>query len=204
MPNFRAKLIRASELYTNPESTLSSFYQQFESVILTLLDKHAPEKQIICRAQATKPFITPGILLQKKERSRLESNFRHNNSQENETLYRRQAVHVHRMITKSKRNYFKQVINENKDKPKQLWQAMNSLLSRNIPKSLPSASSPSALASSFLNFFNDKITNLCASIAPCVNSFCFADNPISSPPPQLSNFDPVTENEFGKLYLVQL
>jgi len=51
--------IRASELYTNPESTLSSFYQQFESVILTLLDKHATEEQIICRAQATKPFITP-------------------------------------------------------------------------------------------------------------------------------------------------
>ena len=105
------------------------------------------------------------------------------------------------MVTKSKRNYYKQVSNENKDKPKQLWQAMNSLLSRNIPKSLPSASSPSALASSFLNFFNDKITNLCASIPPCVNSFCFANNPISSSPPQLSNFDPVTENEVRKTIL---
>src|SRR3984893_1446416 len=116
-------------------------------------------------------------------------------------LYKHKAIRVHRMITKSKRNYFKQVINENKDKPKQLWQAMNSLLSRNIPKSLPSASSPSALASSFLNFFNDKITNLCASIPPCVNSFCFANNPISAPPPQLSNFDPVTENEVLKIIL---
>ena len=83
------------------------------------LNKHAPEKQIICRAHATKPFITPDILLQKKERSRLESNFRLNNSVENETLYKRQAVRVHRMVTKSKRNYYKQVINEKKDKPKQ-------------------------------------------------------------------------------------
>src|SRR5579872_6810166 len=42
---------------------------------------------------------------------------------------------------------------------------------------------------------------LCASIPPCVNSFCFANNPISSSPPQLSNFDPVTEKEVRKTIL---
>jgi len=67
--------IRASSLFTNPEFTLSSFSQQFESVLSAILDKHAPPKQIICRAHPTKPFITPAILLQKKERSRLESIF---------------------------------------------------------------------------------------------------------------------------------
>ncbi len=57
---------------------------------------------------------------------------------------------------------------------------MVSLLSRNIPKSLPAASSPSAPASSFLNFFNDKITNHCFSTPPYVNSFSLPHN--ISPP----------------------
>src|SRR5438552_13899757 len=128
------------------------------------MDKHAPPKQIVCRANPTKPFITPDILLQKKERSRLESLFRLDDSKENELLYKSQAARVHKMIAKSKRNYFKKVIDDNKNKPKQLWKTMNSLLSRNIPNFLPTVSSPSALASSFLNFFNDKINNLCSSI----------------------------------------
>ena len=87
------------------------------------------------------------------------------------------------------------------DKPKQLWKTMDSLLSRNIPKSLPSACSPSALASSFLNFFNDKISNLCSSIPLCADRFDFADNPTVSPPPQLSSFHPVTEHEVRNIIL---
>ena len=193
--------IRASSLYINPENTLSSFCHQFDSIISAILDKHAPLKQITCRAQPTKPFITPDILLQKKERSRLESIFRLDNSDENKYLYNRQAALVHKMVAKSKSNYFKKLINDNMNKPKELWKAMDSLLSRNIPKSLPTAHSPSALATSFLNFFNDKITNLCSSIPPSANSFNFADNSLITPPPQLSSFHPVTEHEVRNIIL---
>ena len=196
--------IRASSLYTNPASTLSSFCQQFHSVLSSLLDKHAPPKQIVCRAHPTKPFITPDILLQKKERSRLESIFRLDQSHENESLYKSQAALVHKMVAKSKSSYFKKVIEDNKTKPKKLWKAMDSLLSRNIPKSLPTSCSPSALALSFLNFFNDKIDNLCSSIPAGLLSFNFADNLITTTPPQFSCFDPVTENEVRNIILVLL
>ena len=145
--------------------------------------------------------MTLDILLQKKERFHLEFIFRHNNSAENESLYKRQAAHVHKMVAQSKSNYFKKIIRDNMDKPKQLWKTMDSLLSRNIPKSLPSACSPSALASSFLNFFNDKISNLCSSIPLCADRFDFADNPTVSPPPQLSSFHPVTEHEVRNIIL---
>jgi len=118
--NFSSDILESS-LYTNPTSTLSNFCQQFESVISAILDKHAPPKQIICRAQPTKPFMTPGILLQKKERSRLESIFRQNNSDENKSLFKRQTALVHKMVAKSKSNYFKELIKDNMHKPKQLW-----------------------------------------------------------------------------------
>ena len=78
---------------------------------------------------------------------------------------------------------------------------MDSLLSRNIPKSLPTSCSPSALALSFLNFFNDKIDNLCSSIPAGLLSFNFADNLTTSTPPQFSCFDPVTENEVRSIIL---
>ena len=193
--------IRASSLFTNPEFTLSSFSQQFESVLSAILDKHATPEQIICRAHPTKPFITPAILLQKKERSRLESIFRLDNSGENKALYKSQAVHVHKLVAKSKSNYFKKLINDNTNKPKQLCKAMNSLLSRDIPKSLPTAHSPTALATSFLNFFNDKITNLCSSVPLCTNSFNFADNPLITSTPQLSNYQPASEHEVRNIIL---
>jgi len=198
--NFSSDICESS-LYANPESSLSAFCHQFESVITTLLDKHAPSKQIVCRAHPTKSFITPEILQQKKERSRLESIFRLNNTRENESLYKRQAVLVHRMVTKSKSSYFKKIIGDNKDYPKKLWKTMNSLLSRNIPKSLPYSTSPSALATSFLNFFNDKITNLCSSIPPSTCSYSFAGKSMISPPPQLSSFQPVSEHEVRKTIL---
>src|SRR5579872_6343773 len=100
-----------------------------------------------------------------RKRSKLESIFRRNKlSKENEDIYEEQCKLVNNLLTSSKCSYFRTTISSYKDCPKKLWNTLNSLLGRNVPKSLPSAVSPSALATSFLNFFNDKVTKLCAKI----------------------------------------
>ena len=76
---------------------------------------------------------------------------------------------------------------------------MNSLLGRNLPKVLPNADSPSALATSFLHYFNDKINKLCASILPVSKSHETLS--LDSPAPIFSTFEPCTTDEVRKLII---
>ena len=68
----------SSTLYTNPATTLYEFSNQFFNVLSSILDKHAPQKTITCRSQATQPFITPEIKEEKSKCSYLESIYRKN------------------------------------------------------------------------------------------------------------------------------
>ena len=77
---------------------------------------------------------------------------------------------------------------------------MNRLLCRDTPKVLPNCDSPANLATSFLKFFDNKISKLCSSIPSH-----FMDEPNSSFPEtntlSLSKFEPCTETEIRKLIL---
>jgi hypothetical protein len=164
-------------------------------------NKHAPLKTINCRSRPNKPFVTPELIEQKSKRSRLETAFRRNRSPENKSAYKTQCSLVSRLITRAKRFYYRNFIASNQHCPKKIWNALDSLLGRKTPKTLPTADSPSKLATSFLNFFNDKITKLCSSIPTSFQSN-FSSNPPSSPvPPQLSEFGHATIDEIRNLVL---
>ena len=128
--------------------------------------------------------------------------YRNNPSKENEDNYKDQCKLICKMITSSKRKFFRNTISSNQNCPKQLWKSLNSLLGRNAPKSLPSAISSSALATSFLNFFDDKITKLCAMIPSTFdNIFGTSSDFLSATTPTLSNFASATTDEKRKIIL---
>ena len=77
---------------------------------------------------------------------------------------------------------------------------MNSLLGHNIPPVLPNSVSPASLAASFLNFFSDKITQLCASIPSPDTNEVIHSLP-EHPPPAFASFDPCTVHEIRTLIL---
>lgn len=192
--------IISSSLYTQPADTLSKFSLQFDQCLSTILDKHAPLTTISCRAQANKPFITPEIKREKAKRSRLESIYRRNKSNlVNKSRFLHQTDIVSKLVTSSKRSYFRNLISSNQDNPKKIWNSMNDLLGRNIPKVLPNSESLSNLASSFLEFFDDKISKLCSSIPSQFNNVLFS--PPAVDVPVFSRFDLCTESEIRKLIL---
>lgn len=194
--------IISSSLYSDPSSTLSIFTKQFHDILTSILDKHAPLKTVSCRSTPNKPYYTPEIAIQKSLRSKLETIYRNNNSKENKDNYKHQCKLVHKMITSAKRKFFRNAISSNQNCPKQLWKSLNSLLGRNAPKSLPSAISPSALALSFLNFFNDKITNLCSTIPSTFdNMFSTSGDFLSASTPIMSHFTAATTDEIRKIIL---
>ena len=68
--------ILMSSLYTCPADNLTSYVDQFNTTLLSVLDKHAPLKTMTFNQRIHKPFITDEIRLQKSKRSKLETIFR--------------------------------------------------------------------------------------------------------------------------------
>ena len=190
------KDIQDSDLINSPAETLSELTEQFASTLTDLLDKHAPSKSIRCTDKPKKPWITPEIKTAKKLRSKLETKYRRSKSQLDLLDFKTQARVVSKLISKSRKNYFRNIIAENKDHPKKLWSTMNNLLGRRENQALPVFNSLPDLCKSFLSFFNNKIATLCSKL-PIASL-----NPFSLPnekPPLLSLFSHATLEEITKI-----
>ena len=192
--------ILSSSLYLSPATTLDASVSQFQSTLSTLLDKHAPAKRVTCPSNKSKPFITEEIRKAKTLRSKLESKFRNNKTPANKEPFKEQTKLVNKLISQSRRTYYRNLIVTCSSQPRKLWAALDSLLSRKLPTCLPSHTSASVLASAFLQFFNDKITKLCSSL-PSSSHSQSPHTPPTVPPPQLSVFTPATNEEVRRLIL---
>jgi hypothetical protein len=187
--------ILASSLHTSPPISLSSYLQLFSTTLSCLLDKHAPLKTISCPSNTRKPFITDFILKQKSLRSKLETAYRRNKTDATKLAFRRQANVVSKLITTARRSYYRTLISHSSKQPKKLWASLNSLLSRKTSPPLPHSPSPSLLATSFLNFFGDKIVKLRSTLDSLPASLTSPHLPPPFPPPSLSTFSPATIDE---------
>ena len=185
-------------LYSAPASTLPAFSQQLSSTLSSLLDKHAPLKTVSCSSRKHKPFITNEILTEKSKRSKLETLYRKNkyapNCESFKSKFKEQAKKVAKLISLERRSYFRNLISSCSMQPKKLWSALDSLLCRKSASCLPACDSPSLLASSFLNYFGDKIAKLSSSFTSSASSSSPHVPPESSPP-SLSSFTPATFDE---------
>jgi len=183
-----------SDLYSTTPATLDSYLSLFNSTLSTLIDKHAPLKSISCPARAKKPFITTAIRDQKSIRSKLESIYRRTKFPSDHLNFKAQSRLVSKLITTARRSYFRSLILQHKNNPRQLWSALTSLLSRKPPQTLPTGFSPSELASSFLKFFEGKITKLSSQLLSPAAPI-FADTLPLIPPLPLDSFSAATTFE---------
>src|SRR3989441_5081196 len=188
-------MYRAKFTTFSPLSFGSSYLQLFSSTITRLMDKHAPLKTVSCSSNTRKPFITDSILKQKTLRSKLESVYRRNKTDATKLASRRQANVVSKLITTARRSYYRTLISLSSNQLKKLWASLDSLLSRKTSPSLPTSPPPSLLATSFLNFFGDKIAKLRSTLLSFPASLTSPHLPSPSPPPSLSTFSPATIDE---------
>lgn len=188
--------VLTSCLYTSPATTLIAYVAQFTTTLSSLLDKHAPLKTTSCLARPHKPFITPEIKTEKSKRSKLETIYRNDRTPLNEKNFKDQSKIVTKLITKSRRTYFRNLITTCSQQPRKLWSALDGLLSRKPPPTLPNSISAPTLASAFLQFFDNKITNLCSKFTPLTATSLYDLNPpLPTPPPALSIFTPASTLE---------
>ena len=74
--------------------------------------------------------------------------------------YKHQCHLCNRMMTKAKSKYLADVIAENPDNPRRLWNSINTILHRNPTPALPEFTSVKSLCDHFSRYFVDKIETI--------------------------------------------
>src|SRR5882757_5198904 len=186
--------IFASDLHSVTPTSLNTYVELFSSTLSKILNKHAPFKLITITNRPNKPYITPEVKIQKKLRCRLESIWRKNKTLSNHTIYKAQARRVAQLITENKRLYLNNFVSDNQCNPKKLWSRLDALLSRKTPSILPTFSCPHIMASTFSDFFLDKINKISSKFIPNIITSVIDPSPIIVPP-QLNLFTTATVEE---------
>ena len=194
IPSFCNDILN-SNIHSSTPTNLDSYIENFSNTLSTILDSHAPLKKVTTSNRPNKPFFTPEIRKEKAKRSRLETIWRKNKTELNRNQFIKQSRYVSKLLTSSRRKYFRELINSTQEKPKTVWPILNKLLNRIPPPCLPSSTSASTLATSFNQFFIDKISKLCSSFVPqsCTSFLLHPKPPFT--PPSLDVLSPATNDE---------
>lgn len=187
--------ILRSELHSTHPSSLDTYLLLFTSTLTSLLDKHAPLKSVTYCQRTTQPFFTPTIRAAKSIRSKLETVYRNSNLKSDLNAFKNQSHALAKLITSSRRSYFRSLISNHKGKPRKLWSTLNSLLSRKCPPILPTTSNSLDLATSFLSFFNDKIAKFSKAFSFNSTTYSYPHLSPQNIPPSFDRFSPATTNE---------
>ena len=145
--------ILSSDLINKPEKDLSALCQQYDSALSSILDKHAP-------VSAPTQWMTPEIMKAKTLRRNLERTWRRSRTHLDRSRYKHQCHLCNRMMTKAKSKYLADVIAENSDNPRRLWNSINNSLHRIPPLALPEFTSVKSLCDHFCWYFVDKIETI--------------------------------------------
>jgi Reverse transcriptase (RNA-dependent DNA polymerase)/Endonuclease/Exonuclease/phosphatase family len=185
--------ILASSLFSSPATGVEPYLDQFNSTLSEILDMHAPIKSVCYTPRTNKPFFTEEIRKERSKRSKLETIYRRTHLASDLHKFKAQARLVAKLLTSARRTYFKSLISNSANQPKKLWSSLDSLLSRSTPDTFPHTSSPSSIASSFLDYFNSKANSLSAAFPP--NDTLPEDLVSLAPSSSLCSFAPTSPEE---------
>ena len=157
MKAFKAD-IQNSDLIRYPKTNASQLAQQYDSVLRTLINLHAP---LVSKKISLKPFnprMTPAILASKRYRRYLECIWRRNPTALNRSRLTKQTLLCNRQMSKAKSAHYSKIIAEHSGDHGPLWKAFNKILHRCPKIHLPDHSSIATLANTFSSFFINKIS----------------------------------------------
>ena len=155
MDSFR-KDLGNSAFVKHPGDTVSVLCEQYLDDLSKLLDKYAPLVTRTFTKQAT-GWLSDTYRLAKTIRGQLEQIWRKDKSAYNRARLRRQIARCNSLVNKDKANYFRNLVRENANNSKKLWQVLHSALHSSPEAVLPSHESKKGLADRFVTFFSDKI-----------------------------------------------
>ena len=190
--------IANSTLINEPPSTLPELIDCYNKTLSVLLDKHAPIRSKLISTHQPNPWYTPALRVLKAARRRCEHEWHANPSVVTLKCLRQATNFYNKSILAAKRLYHSELIQSVSSQPRELWHAVNSILHRNQPPSLPSSVPSASIAQMFGSFFSDKIIKLQSKFTPSAHSSPHQQDP-PAPPPALKSFRPATVSEICRL-----
>ena len=100
------------------------------------------------------------ILAAKRRKRKLEREWRKDNSAINRSRYRAAVNHFNRLVECAKTKHYSDMVRENEDNPKALWNSIKKVLHRSPKMVLPDYTTMNSLVNTFGRYFADKITKL--------------------------------------------
>ena len=143
-----------SDLIKNPKSNATELAQQYDSVLSTLIDFHAPRATKKISPKPPNQWMTPAILASKRHRRHLERAWRRYPTALNRSRFCKKIHLCNKQMSKAKSAHYSKIIAEQSGDHRSLWQAFNKISHRCPKMYLPDHSSITALANYFQLFFH--------------------------------------------------
>ena len=126
-----------SDLKIKPEKDLPKLCKQYDTILQTILNKHAPLLTKTVSERPPTPWMTQEILKAKVRRRHLGRVWRRTRCRHDRSRYRVQCNLCNRIMEKAEANFYANIILENSEDPKKLWKSINNILHRFPAPSLP-------------------------------------------------------------------
>ena len=188
-----------SLILSHPKLTCSELYQQYHTVLRSLLDKYAPIKTKKITPKPPNPWMTMEIQLAKQLRQKLERIWRRTRSCLDRTRYRKQANICNKMMSDARCRYYADCINETSENPRTLWKTINNILHRTQFQSIPALSDIKSFSELFSNFFMEKIEKIRMNFTNDVHNM--PDNKSPTVKARMTCFKLATAGELRKLII---
>ena len=156
MEAFKAD-IKNSDRIRYPKTNATELALQYDSVLHTLINLHAPLVTKKISIKPPNPQMTPAILASKRYRRYLERVWCKNPTALNRSRVTRQTHLCNRQMSKAKSAHYSKITAEHSGDHGSLWKAFNKILHCFPKMHLPDHSSIGTLANTFSSFFIKKI-----------------------------------------------
>ena len=195
--------------YINDVNALDKKYEEFQSKVLNLINKHAPLKFKTKRQrkQLLKPWITNGILKSIHNKNKLYKNYLKTKDDFWYQRYKKHRTMLNHVIRLSKRQYHLSYFEKLKHDYEQVCKGINNLLRRNKSKHSQDIklningrliSDPKSVANACNNFFTSVAQNLVNKLSPSNTHF---KNYLNDPNSDSFFVTPVTPSEVNRQLL---
>ena len=164
--NFVLENVRM-ELRIRLQNEVIDNYAKFEEIFLEILDKHAPLKKKVLRAN-DKPYMTKTLRKAIMRRSALQNRYYRDRLPETKKAYKKQRNYTNKLLKKEKKRYFSNINMNNYTDNKKFWYTVKPLFSNynggsqkiTLVKDDKIISNDEEVARTFNRFFIDSVNSL--------------------------------------------
>ena len=143
--------------------------------------------------------MTSKLLDCKRSCRQLERRWRRSRSGYDRSKYRNYRNLCNRFMTEAKSQYFSNLIDENSENPRRLWDTINNILHRTLAAALPESNNVKSLCEHFAKYFCDKIRAIRANFSNQVDDVPSVQKPKIRN--KLFNLEPASEDEVRKIIM---